>query len=165
LRCRSPPGAKPFCARPGERPRPSGKATFLKVMVHSTSSPANTVAFFHCTNTRMFEADMVRSVLGAGCGVGSSSSGFFVKRHGACRIWTAEEWQRPQLKGGSDGATREGDVKLLRHHRPRRWAPAGSSKRSGSSTCIRHVSPHGIPSHGEDHNNTQTLHVLLDLLG
>lgn len=59
LRCRSPPGAKPFCRRTGDRSRPSGNATFLKVMVHSMSSPANTVAFFHCTNTRIFEADMV----------------------------------------------------------------------------------------------------------
>jgi hypothetical protein len=88
LRCRSPPGASPFCLRAGERSRPSGRATFLKVIVHSTSSPANTVAFFHCTNTRIFEEDMVWREDGAGCGIVGSSSRTFVKRHGACRIWT-----------------------------------------------------------------------------
>jgi hypothetical protein len=36
LRCRSPPGAKPLCLRAGDgsRSRPSGFATFLKVIVH-----------------------------------------------------------------------------------------------------------------------------------
>jgi hypothetical protein len=98
LRCRSPPGAKPFCLRPGERPRPSGGATFLKVIVHSTSSPANTVAFFHCTNTRIFEEDMVwRRVVDAGCSKQSSSSGTLVKRHDACQMRAAESWQRSQF--------------------------------------------------------------------
>lgn len=59
LRWRSPPGAKPLCLRAGEGSRPSGLATFLKVMVHCTSSPANTVESFHCTNTRIFDEDMV----------------------------------------------------------------------------------------------------------
>jgi hypothetical protein len=67
LRCLSPPGAKPFCLRVGERSRPSGVAVFLNVMVHSMSSPANTVASFHCTNTRMFDEDMVWGVSDAGC--------------------------------------------------------------------------------------------------
>lgn len=34
LRCRSPPGAKPLCLRAGDGSRPSGLATFLKVIVH-----------------------------------------------------------------------------------------------------------------------------------
>lgn len=55
LRCRSPPGAKPLPLRSGDLSRPSGVAVFLKVIVHSMSSPANTVEFFHCTKTRMFE--------------------------------------------------------------------------------------------------------------
>jgi hypothetical protein len=63
LRCLSAP-ANPFClVRNGERSRPLGGATFLKVMVHSMSSPANTVESFHCTNTRMFEV-MVGSGFG-----------------------------------------------------------------------------------------------------
>jgi len=84
LRCLSPPVPKPFCLRTGERSRPSGGATFLKVMVHSMSSPANTVESFHCTNTRMFDADMVGRLGGAGCGFVGSSSGTAVNRHGDC---------------------------------------------------------------------------------
>jgi hypothetical protein len=84
LRCRSPPVAKPFRLRAGERSRPSGGATFLKVIVHSMSSPANTVESFHCTNTRIFDADMVGRASGAGCGLVSSSSGATVKRHDGC---------------------------------------------------------------------------------
>lgn len=50
-----------------------GAATFLKVMVHSTSSPANTVESFHCTKTRMLEGvDMVRMAEGAGRGRGDA---------------------------------------------------------------------------------------------
>jgi hypothetical protein len=67
LRCLSPPGAKPFCLRVGERSRPSGVAVFLKVIVHSMSSPANTVGFFHCAKTRMFEAMVGGAVEDAGC--------------------------------------------------------------------------------------------------
>ena len=84
LRCRSPPVAKPFCLRAGERSRPSGGATFLKMIVHSISSPANTVESFHCTNTRMFDADMVGRTSGTGCGRLSSSSSAMVKRHDDC---------------------------------------------------------------------------------
>lgn len=105
LRCLSPPGANPFCLRVGERSRacPSGRATFLKVIVHSTSSPANTVAFFHCTNTRMFEADMVwrGGVVDAGCRVErrSSSDVWLVKRHDAFQmVEIAEVWLRSQLQ-------------------------------------------------------------------
>lgn len=88
LRCRSPPGANPFCLRAGDRSRPSGGATFLNVIVHSMSSPANTVGFFHCTNTRIFE-DMVRSaVWGAGCGIGGSSSAMTGRRHDYCQTST-----------------------------------------------------------------------------
>jgi hypothetical protein len=140
FRWRSPPGTKPFCLRAGERSRPSGGATFLKVIVHSTSSPANTVAFCHVTNTRMFEADMVwgrLGGLGAGCGVWSSSSGALVKRHDACRMRAAEEWQQSQLHGGRGGATRAGDVKMLRHAPPRCPHPPcaipGTSMAPGSS--------------------------------
>jgi len=86
LRCRSPPGAKPFCLCAGERSRPSGGATFLNVIVHSMSSPANTVASFHCTNTRIFEGDMVRRVDDAGCVIVGSSSGILAKRHDACLV-------------------------------------------------------------------------------
>jgi hypothetical protein len=81
LRCRSPPVAKPFCLRVGERSHPSGGATFLKVIVHSMASPANTVESFHCTNTRIFDADMVGRTSGTGCDRVSSSSGAAVKRH------------------------------------------------------------------------------------
>jgi hypothetical protein len=84
LRCRSPPVAKPFCFRAGERSRPSGRATFLKVIVHSMSSPANTVESFQCTNARMFDADMVERTSGTGCGRGSSSSGAIFNRHDGC---------------------------------------------------------------------------------
>lgn len=38
---------------------------FLKMMVHSMSSPANTVESFHCTKTRMVE-DMVGMGFGGG---------------------------------------------------------------------------------------------------
>jgi hypothetical protein len=63
LRCLSAP-VNPFClVRSGDGSRPLGGATFLKVMVHSMSSPANTVEFFHCTNTLMFEV-MVGSEFG-----------------------------------------------------------------------------------------------------
>jgi hypothetical protein len=86
LRCLSPPGANPFCLRTGERSCPAGAATFLNVMVHSTSSPANTVASFHCTNTRMFDADMVRRIGGAGCGFVGSSLDMSVQRHDAYRM-------------------------------------------------------------------------------
>jgi hypothetical protein len=86
LRCLSPPGAKPLCLRTGERSCPAGAATFLKVMMHSTSSPAKTVASFHCTNTRMFDADMVRGNGGTGCGFVCSSLDMPVQRHDACRM-------------------------------------------------------------------------------
>lgn len=69
LRCRSPPGAKPFAFRFGDLSRPSGRAVFLKVIVHSISSPANTVEFFHCTKTRMFEDMIGGAVEDAGCGM------------------------------------------------------------------------------------------------
>jgi hypothetical protein len=102
----------------------------------------------------------------------SSSSNFFVKRHGACWIWTAEEWQRPQLKGGSDGATREGDVKLRRHAPPRWSAPARHDCASaGSSKAFRvqhmHPShqPHGTPPTEKIVNNTRELHNFLDSPG
>lgn len=36
---------------------PGGRAMFLKVMIHSISSPANTVGSFQCTKARMLEAD------------------------------------------------------------------------------------------------------------
>lgn len=71
LRCRSAPGL-------GDRSRPMGTATFLNVMVHSMSSPANTVESFHCTKTRMVD-DMVgvvgeaRALAAAGRGVIGSS--------------------------------------------------------------------------------------------
>ena len=60
FRCRSAPTGKPFClaGRAGDFSAPAGGATFSNVMVHSTSSPANTVDSFQFTNTRMFE-DMV----------------------------------------------------------------------------------------------------------
>jgi len=51
---------------------------FLNVMVHSTSSPANTVASFHCTNTRIFEGDMVWRAINAGYVMEGSSSSIFV---------------------------------------------------------------------------------------
>lgn len=73
LRCRSPPWVKPFCLGAGERAGPSTGATFLKVIVHSMSSPANTVESFHCTNTRMFDADMVGArMVGAAAGTGAA---------------------------------------------------------------------------------------------
>jgi hypothetical protein len=50
---------------------------------------------------------MVRSVGGAGCGTKGSSSDMLAKRHDACRMWTAEECQRPQLRGEGVDATRE----------------------------------------------------------
>jgi hypothetical protein len=86
LRGLSPPGAKPFCLRNGERSCPADAATFLKVMVHSTSSPANTVASFHCTNTRMFDADMVRGIGGAGSELVCNSLDKYVQRHDSCRM-------------------------------------------------------------------------------
>jgi len=97
LRWRSPPGAKPLPLRIGERSRPSGGAMFLKVIVHSRSSPANTVEFFHCTNTRIFE-DMVGSAVGdAGCGFGGSSSAESARRHGFGQASTERRaWQDGQ---------------------------------------------------------------------
>lgn len=87
LRCRPPPGAKPLCLRAGDGSRPSGFATFLKVIVHCTSSPANTVESFHCTNTRIFDEDMVRRAVGAGGGgFAGGSSGASVQRHGGRRV-------------------------------------------------------------------------------
>jgi hypothetical protein len=61
FRCRSP---TPFCwtARDGDRSASALRATFLKVMIHSTSSPANTVDWANWIETRMFEGgfeDMV----------------------------------------------------------------------------------------------------------
>ena len=86
LRCLSPPCAKPFCfeGRTGDLSAPGGVATFLKVMVHSISSPANTVDSFHCTKTRMFVdmvgvvdvADVLRKRSADGSWVGPSRSGF-----------------------------------------------------------------------------------------
>lgn len=90
LRWRSPPVAKPFCFRAGERSRPSGSATFLKVMVHSMSSPANTVASFHCTNTRIFDGDMIEGRGGASGEIVGSSSDALIKRHGDYQASTAE---------------------------------------------------------------------------
>jgi len=97
LRWRSPPAAKPLPLRIGERSRPSGGAMFLKVIVHSRSSPANTVEFFHCTNTRIFE-DMVGSAVGdAGCGFGGSSSAESARRHGFGQASTERRaWQDGQ---------------------------------------------------------------------
>lgn len=86
LRCLSPPCAKPFCfeGRTGDLSAPGGVAIFLKVMVHSISSPANTVDSFHCTKTRMFVdmvgvidvADVLRKRSADGSWVGPGRSGF-----------------------------------------------------------------------------------------
>lgn len=119
--CRSPPlaataapapPAKPLCClRDGRHGSPpSMDATFRKVMVHSMSSPANTVESFHCTNTRMFEADMVDPEGGEGdedceggkggagcCNVGCSSWASAVKYHGGdggCFRVQYEHWHR-----------------------------------------------------------------------
>jgi hypothetical protein len=131
LRWRSPPVAKPFCLLGGERSRvASVGATFLKVMVHSTSSPANTVGSFHCTNTRMFDADMVGRANGTGCeGVGSSS-GATVKRHGDCYTWAPEneQRQRTSIELGEDGGNWSGVKVLHRRHVRSRHA----STRQGS---------------------------------
>lgn len=110
LRCRSPPGAKPFCLCVGERSRPSGLATFLNVIVHSMSSPANTMASFHCTNTRIFEEDIVRAVDDAGCVLGGGSSGALAKRHDACHMGVANRELRSQLGVERFDATRVGGV-------------------------------------------------------
>ena len=91
--------------------RPSGRATFLKVMVHSMSSPANTVESFHCTNTRMFDADMVRTTTGmsgTGCSRVGSSSGAAVKRHDYCRQLIVASSNRRSVSIGGSGWT---DVK------------------------------------------------------
>lgn len=93
LRWRSPPGRSPFCLRAGERSRPSGLATFLKVMVQCTSSPANTVESFHCTNTRMLDADMVG---GRGAGGGGFAGGSSGLRHGRVCV------RAPGTRGGAN---------------------------------------------------------------
>jgi hypothetical protein len=127
LRCRSPPGAKPLPLGLGERSRPSGGATFLNVMVHSRSSPANTVEFFHCTKTRMFE-DMVGSTGGdAGCGFGGSSSVESARRHGFGQVSTEdgpgrmvrEPYRQSERRVTLDNG-RERTSEALRHARPRR---------------------------------------------
>lgn len=103
LRCRSPPRAKPLCLRAGEGSRPPGLATFLKVMVHCTSSPANTVESFHCTNTRIFDEDMVggQSAGGGRIRFAGSSSGASIQRHGVCReSGTRCGWQRQLRAAG-----------------------------------------------------------------
>jgi hypothetical protein len=58
FRCLSPPAAKPFVEGGCSSVLGGGgfDATFLKVIWHSTSSPANTVCSFHCTKTRMLVA-------------------------------------------------------------------------------------------------------------
>lgn len=105
LRCRSPPGAKPLCLRPGEGSRPPGVATFLKVIVHCTSSPANTVGSFHCTNTRIFDEDMVGRAGGAGGGgFAGGSSGAYVERHGGWRVEGSQKCQRRDTDRGLLGA-------------------------------------------------------------
>lgn len=60
---------------------------FLKVMVHCTSSPANTVESFHCTNTRIFDEDMVGGQGAGGGGFAGGSLGADVLRHGRVRCW------------------------------------------------------------------------------
>lgn len=104
LRWRSPPGAKPFALRIGERSRPPGGATFLNVMVHSMSSPANTVEFFHCTKTRMFEAMVAGAVEDAGCGIAGSSSAMAGRRHVGCQASTSRGPQQYRSKPAGQGA-------------------------------------------------------------
>jgi hypothetical protein len=80
LRCRS-----TACLRGlGGFSCPLGVATFLNVIVHSTSSPANTVESFHCTNTRMVD-DMVGIVV-----------------VGGARAWAAERMLGGRSSAGSD---------------------------------------------------------------
>lgn len=121
LRWRSPPFTKPCCLDAGERARPSAAATFAKVMVHSMSSPANTVESVQRTNTRMFDPVMVETGAARVAAVGAIGA--------AHRAPWSCDMAGPVVGLGTGGGCSGGggracgisgrDVNVLRH--PRFW--------------------------------------------
>jgi len=73
--------------------REAGGATLVKVMVHSTSSPANTAASFQRTSTRRLDAAMVQQKGGGGSSWVSPARPHGESTQGWCGVVRAgKEW-------------------------------------------------------------------------